>query len=260
MTNQEILSQKLSQLSTEHDDVEQTSNTKKRSRSLVSISDEIQNKKRRTWNDHKRDQQEELEDYFEQLDEIFNKKMTDHVIQNNIVNFNMEDVRDLATIQHKIATARLHRELCFVYLKLGLGQWKTNETISSTVNRCMWTKLIKNLVSSHHMTTDNKLLNEHVYEQCVQEQINILNRKILQYKKEYNEKKTTSQTQITIGIEQEIERFVQQFSVIAYETKFKHKMTLVQYEYDDELLLREFLQYNPTEEQVERFSFPFNSI
>lgn len=243
----EVLSQKLSQLSTKDEDKVEPSTTQKRSRSLVSIVDETENKKRRTWSDHKHDDddnegQEELEDYLDQLDEIFTKKITDHLANSNIINVDLESIRHLAILQHKMETARLHRGVCYAYLKLGAGEWKTNEHISSNVNRCFWPKNVTSI--------SQKTLEGHMYEKSVQQQIKRLDETILQYKQEYADEKNTSAIPITTDLEQVIEQFVQQFSLIPYESRIQFKMTLLQHEYDNQLISREFLQYNPTNEQV----------
>ncbi|CAF3103602.1 unnamed protein product, partial [Rotaria sp. Silwood2] len=67
---------------------------------------------------------------------------------------------------------------------------------------------------------------------------------------EYHEKKNDVMN-FTDDIEQLIEIFVQQYSIVPFEMKLNYKIKILQYNYDDQLLERTYLQLNPTDDQIQ---------
>lgn len=210
-------------------------------------------KKSRTWDDYRHEEQDQLEDYFEQLTEIFTKTFSLFLAKQNILNIDLNDLRELTMIKHKIATIRLDRELFHVYLQMGTGQWKTmeNENVSIDIDRCIWPKIVQKTLLYQKRIDNISISQKEIYEKSLQEEIEKLNQLIYHSKKEYDIlKQKMNFDNLNLDIEHKMEHFLQNYSLKPFQMKFNHKMTVLNYEYKDELLYREFLHYKLTDQQV----------
>ncbi|CAF5227675.1 unnamed protein product, partial [Rotaria magnacalcarata] len=126
----------------EHDS---TRNNLKRSQSTLSTPDIVW-KKIRNWDDRKI-QHEDIIDYWERLNDVFDHTMTHHILNTTTTTttISIEDLRDLAVIKNNIAKTNLSKKLWIVYLKSGTGQWETCESKNTTVNRQIWSTVITSM-------------------------------------------------------------------------------------------------------------------
>ncbi|CAF4090289.1 unnamed protein product [Rotaria sordida] len=220
VVHEQILSQKLSQLSTkdknpneqqQRDEDYDIARNNKRSLSTPP-SLEMVFKKIRGWN------------------EVENEKEEDHQM---------------------IAMIELDKKLWMFYLKLGTGQCATSESSKTKVNRNMWPMAVKKLCSPTPNTVPiNKEQNkQNSYEMAVHQHLEELNEKLEIYFMEYYEKKNDLMN-FTDEIEQAIETFVYQHSIVPFEMKLNYEIKILEYNYDDQLLEHEYLLQKPTENQI----------
>ena len=234
-----------------YEDDESLLNRNKRSFRNISMTPEMVFKKmRRSTNDNENEEQEDghqLSKYFEKLNVLFDKMMMNYTT--TIIS--IDDLRSLAILKHKIAIIKLDRKLWTFYLKLGKGQCETSESNKTNVDRCMWPMAIKKLCSSTMDIIDvSEKDDEHQScEMIVDQHLEELNEREELYFMEYYEKKVDF-IGLTNEMEQTMDTFVQQYSIVPYEMKWNHKIALLQYNYDEKLLELEYLRYKPTDNQV----------
>jgi hypothetical protein len=228
---EQILSQKLSQLSTiiiENDQPEKYSTSnKKRELSTPSTPDVNPKRIRESDNDdnNNNNQTEQIAGYLQATNDIFDEKMTCHIM-NNATTITMEDLRQFANLRHQIGVVNLDQELWSFYLKLGTGQWKTQESdkIKMMVDRQFWPKQVKEMaLSTKSNTIDiNKAAaaaideeKQKLFENFVHEYLHDLNKSSEQYQAEFNEKKNCC---YSIGFTDEIEKAMNYLNVNIYGT------------------------------------------
>ncbi|CAF2844990.1 unnamed protein product [Rotaria sp. Silwood2] len=246
---EEFLPQNLSQLSTqaeknnrkEQEDYVNSNNTRSTS--------EVVSKKIRTWYDYENEPGHPIHDYCQTLNNIFDKIIIDHV-KENITHMSIEDVRQLAILKHKIVMTELNIKLWTLYLKSGTGQWETLESVNTNVDQRVWPMAIRKMFASPSTTIDTNQNNDQqkLYETIVSQHLEQLNQQIEIYLMEYHDKKS-SFIGLTDCMEKDIETFVQQHSLVPFKLKLNYKMTILEYDYNDELLEREYLRQNPTDYQ-----------
>ncbi|CAF5066567.1 unnamed protein product, partial [Rotaria magnacalcarata] len=235
-----ILSQELSELSTEekYDDEEYLIYDNKRPLSTPSTPDGT-SKKMCLWNEN-----ETRED--QEIDSIFNKFIMDHKNKHMIL-MSMEDIRTLMILKHRMATSHMEKRQWMIYLKSGTGQWTTKESVKTNVDKRVWPLQVKKLITEKMATLNTyEIHNEHTLgEMIVNQHLQELNQKIEEYTMIFNTMKTVC-FGWTETIDEIIDTFVQQHSIVPFALKLNYKLTLWEYDYDDQLLQREYFRYQPT--------------
>ena len=154
----------------------------------------------------------------------------------------------MALLKHKIAEGTMEKERWNVYLKLGLGQWETQESRSatvSTIDRQYWPVEVKLAA----VTISNRSSNDTHEQHVIDQRLETLTTTLEHHRMAYREKQQ-SLIDFTDDTERAIDAFVQHYGVPLLHAQQKHRIALVEYEYDVELLEREFLRMQPTEYQV----------
>ncbi|CAF3974076.1 unnamed protein product [Rotaria sordida] len=252
-----VLSQKLSQLSTNNEHEQQSFrqcsnvNNEKRPLSTPSTPD-VSMKRMRPWNDKADEDQEDdqVSDYFERLNDMFDVQMQDYLTKTTS-NLSIDDLRNLAILKHRIAKIELDKQLWTIYLKLGKGEWTTAESNKMNVDQHLWSAAVKKLPAKARnvISTNQGQCEEQTNEMRVQEHIEQFYEKIEFYSMEYHEKKTQL-LGFTAEMEQAIEQFIQQYTIVPFRMKLYYKIDVLEYNKDDQLLEREYLLYKPTENQI----------
>jgi len=88
-----------------------------------------------------------------------------------------------------------------------------------------------------------------ICETIVHEYLEELNSIIEQYQNEFNKKKKDL-IGYTDDMDKKMEAFVQQNGIRPLQMKLDYQIAILEYDYDAEILEREYLRYNPTEYQV----------
>ena len=244
----------MSQLSTKDEDnddsddnnEEYSTNTiRKRQLSTPSTPDVIAKKIRLKDNDNENQKgDDQIPEYLQSTNKIFDQIITDHTM-NSAISIVKEDLRQISILKHKIADMKLSKKLWETYLKSGTGQWETQESNKTNVDRRMWPLQVKKMVLSKKSktidTSEGSPNEQKIYEITVYEHLKELNDIIEQYQNELDRMKNTLMY-YTDDIEKRIDTFVQQHGIRLLELKFNYKIAILEYDYDVELLEREYLR------------------
>jgi hypothetical protein len=248
----------LSQLSTKdtnndgNSEEEYLSTNTKRQLSTPSTPDVISKKTRLEADDDDENQKEEpIPGYLKSTNQIFDQLLTDHIMQSSITTMTMEDLRQLAILKHKMAAIPLRKKLWTTYFKSGTGQWQTQHSSKTTVDRRIWPMEVKKMISStsNAMDINQQKDEQKICETLVHQHFKELNNTMEQYQNEFNKKKKDL-IGYTDDMEKKIEAFVQQNGIRPLQMKLDYQIAILEYDYDAEILEREYLRYNPTEYQV----------
>jgi hypothetical protein len=255
----------LSQLSTKeeyNDDVDEEAGSlsinQKRQLSTPSTPDIGSKKIRLEDDENEKQKKDEIPEYLKSTNKIFDQILTDHIIS-GFITITMEDLRQLAILKHKIADMNLRKKLWTIYLKSGTGQWETQESGKTTVDRRIWPAQVKKMISSPSSNNTIDISEESdddeqkKYETRVHQYLDELNNTMEQYQNEFDKKKNDLMDYYTDDIEKAIETFVQQHGVRPLQMKLDYKIAILEYDYDMEILEREYLRLKPTEYQVKYF-------
>jgi hypothetical protein len=189
---------------------------------------------------------DETPEYLRISNKSFDHAMAHHVM-NSAGTFTVLDLRSLAILKHKIATARIELELWTFYLKLGTGQWKTQTSAQATVDRRFWTLPVKSSVPS--TTVVDEINAQKTYEDVVRHHLADLDQSVQRYQGEL-----TSETTYLLGetsdIEMEIEAFVQCHGAQPARLKIDHTIAVLECDYDVHLIEREYQRLQPNDDQV----------
>jgi hypothetical protein len=237
-------------LSTKDDNEREEHSVSHKKRQLSTPSTpEIVSKKFRTL-DSSENVEEQLPEYLQETNESFNKIMLDNVI-NSTTTITIEDLRQLAILKHKIAVVSMDKERWTVYLKSGTGQWETAESRKTNVDRRVWPECVKTIMLSGLWVTTNgdEAYKQNLCEEIVSERLRDIKETIAQYQREFGVKKDRL-LGFTDEMEQVIDTFIGQYSIQSLKMKHNYKIAILQYDYDAELLEREYLRLKLTKSQV----------
>ncbi|CAF1459863.1 unnamed protein product, partial [Adineta steineri] len=254
IVQQQILSQKLSQVSANNDTddvpIENTvSDRIKRSISTSSTLD-IVSKKFRSLDkddDGDGDEKEKIPTYLQSTSTFLNQFTTDHIINHVSTTITIEDLRQLAILKHKISMISIRQQLWTIYFKSGMGQWKTDESHRIDVDRRIWPDEVRTIMLSK-LNNDNNQDEQKLCEEIVYEYLEGFNKATKYYCEEFTKRKNNL-IDFTDEIEKSIETFVQQHGIQSQQMKLNYKTTILKYGYDDQILQREYLRTNPTKYQ-----------
>jgi hypothetical protein len=232
---EQILSQKLSQLSTEGHkrplstpSTSQEENPKKRI-CLPPTDIDVQHQEQQQ---QQQQQTNQITTYLETMDDMFHRTMfhdNGRPLPNNLQN--------LIHCQHGIGVAQLHLKRWTRYREAGVQQQ-------------IWSSEVKKLFTM-------KEINEKQYEIYVEKYINKINQKLEELQQQKNTLKEDSRQWVTDIIEDKLNEFIETYRLLPSRMKSDYYLAQFEYDYQDQLLEREFLSLQPTEQQVDIFFFLF---
>ncbi len=215
---EEILSQKLSQLSTEG---------QKRPLSTPTASQEENSKKKICLPTDVNVQQQQPQQtnqitaYLETMDTMFKRTLF------NDARISPNNLQVLIDCKQQIELTQLHLKRWTRYYEIGSQQQ-------------IWSKEIVKLFTM-------KKIDEKQYEIYVEKYLNELNRKLEQLQQQMNTLKE--------DCPHLLEEFIQTYRLLPWKMKSDCHLTQFEYDYQDQLLEREFLSLQPTKEQVYQYFF-----
>jgi hypothetical protein len=245
---QQHLSQKLSQLSTS---AEEQGTTKKRL-SLTPTTptkDLVTTKKMKT--NIVKDTLDELPYYLSNKHGSFDL-MIMPIIRKAANSINIEHLRPMAHLIHKISIIELSISLWTTYLRAGTNKLKERAT---TVTVSSWPEEVKTtMIARGDTTVTNPRDLDHAT--CLDYVYKMLRRfrdAISQIQSELKERKQDLQTSFTGELEEAIIKFVEQNGILLHRMHTEGKIIIVEHDYTDQSLEREFQQLKPNEYQLNAF-------
>ena len=199
--------------------------------------------------DDSENEEEQIPEYLQATNKSFDKIMIDNVI-NSTITITVEDLRQLAILKHKIAIISMDKELWTVYFKSGTGQWETSESRKTNADRRLWPEYVKTIMLSKLDTSNtDEAHKQNLCEEIAYERLQQIKETIAHYEIEFDEKKNCL-LGFTDEMEKVIETFIRQYGIQSFQMKHNYKIAILQYDYDAEILEREYLRFKPTKNQV----------
>jgi len=257
---EEILSQKLSQLSTTSDNEQTLSVTNKRRRSnRTSSPTSVISKKIKMADDNDVDdndtEQDQIPTYLLETDKSFHN--TIQKIMNIASSTSTNDLRQIAILIHHIAALHIQKQISMIYLQSGTGILKEPEPELIEIDRRVWPIQVKSVMLAQYMSTTTatvttKMTKEDEQLACenlVHQRLREMTTKIEQYQRQLNEKKSQI-IGFTSSMEDAIKIYVHQHGIKPLQMKRNLKIALLQHDYDAEIIERKYSQENPNKYQV----------
>jgi len=187
-----------------------------------------------------------IPDYLCKTNPSFEKKI--HCILPSTTN--LEELRDIATLMHRIISIEIIHSLWIIYRKSGIGDLPSTLPRQQS-NRKVWPKEVRSLVKQQQSTRIENTNEDDIYLTFVNYCLQELNNKSQHYRQELNVK-ISRLSGYDRSLEHTIEKFVQQ-GLQSLRIETDQEIALVQYHYTDEILQRIYLTQNPNEYQVNVF-------
>ena len=238
--NEQVLSQKLDQLSPfsrNHNEKQQSSRDFVQGQSMIGINFDF------------------IPDYLSKTNKSFEKKI--YCILPSTIN--LEELRDIATLMHKIMSIEIVHSLWIIYQKSGEGNLpSTTLPTTNQIDRKIWPIQVQSLMKKQSPILPS--INDHnacltFINHCLHE----LNMKSNQYRHELKVKASRLHG-YTHSLECTIEKFIKQ-NLECSRIDIDQQIASVQYDYTEQILKRAYLSQNPNENQVSLFElFVFSYI
>ena len=266
-----LLSQKLSQLSTKSEDIDVDNDNKvdeedenpvvvvdmKRLLSPTTMTSSTHSKRMKLTTDEDHHQQptigldkekDPIPFYLSLTNEAFN-----HLVRNLLGTVNSISIQDLQCIAlciYRLGALHVQKQVTNTYLKSGTGTLRDAEPELIVVDRRVWPAQVKAEMTARHPTNttvrDMNVEDQHrAYEHLVQERFQEITRQMDQYQQQLTEKKNQL-VDFTLTMENMIRSYVHQYGIYPLKLQRDLKITLLKYDYDAEIMERQFLQEKPT--------------
>lgn len=161
---------------------------------------------------------------------------------------NEEQLYEVAIFTHKMKCEQIFESLWLVYLRSGLGQLYPNQ-----IGPSVWPINVKTTVQEE---TQKELNTNDACLSLVQQRLHGFKTRIQAYHTELDTCKSCLPDYYREPIYQTIERFIEQ-NLESLQQKIQHKIALVHYEYKDRVLELEFIRQNPSESCVRLYIVDF---
>ncbi|CAF1687445.1 unnamed protein product, partial [Adineta ricciae] len=251
---EEVLSQQLSQLSTEGSLEEETvKSNRNRTRSTTRSLDVAPKKMKPTRNDTakeqntsesiEQDKSNDIPRYLSLTNPEFLRVI--EKIQNTTNSIGTSDIQMLALLMHRITILRIQKHINIVYLQSGTGQLNDSSSDLIEVDRRVWHKDIKSILSMKRAQTSTSVTVEEItsndeqanYENLVNGRLQETNEKIEQYTQQLTDKKSNL-TGFTAASEEIIVQYVQHYGIIPLQMKRDFKVAVLKHDYNGIILQR----------------------
>lgn len=166
-----------------------------------------------------------------------------------------DDLQQLAILQQKIMRINFDKTLWTIYFKSSVGQWETEEnrrTKNILFDRRLWPMPVKKILSKklNKIEINEAIDDQKICENFIDEHLLEINRILEDYQHQYHERKQQIRN-CTNEIDEALEVFLRQQPPIRWlRLKLTYKIVSLQYQYDIQLLEREYLALQPSENQV----------
>ena len=242
------LSQKLSQLSASNE--ESTTTTKKRSTlTPPATTTEVSTKRMRG-----EESTEPLPNYLSSASKIFDQRMTP-LLQKSAPSINIEYLRPVAHLMHKLIDVELDISLWTAYLQSGTGEWK-DVTTSTHRPLLLWPHDVKTtMINKGHLpaSVDPKTID---HEEClafVYQTLRQYRDQRDQYEQQLKAKKYQLNNSLTSEMEETMMQFVEQHGGVLMRVPVEGLIAIVKYDYADRQMELEYETLTPYESQLKLF-------
>ena len=184
-------------------------------------------------------------------------KTFSHFVRNLLGGINSISIQDLQYIAfciHRHNALHIQKQVTSVYLKSGTGTLRDPGPELKPVDRRVWPTQVKAEMATRRQTntteSDMHVEDEQqAYEHLVQERFQEITQQMDHYQQQLTQKKKQL-VDFTLNMENMIRDYVHQKGIYPLKVQRDLKISLLQSDYDAEIMERQFLQENPTEYHV----------
>ncbi|UJR34546.1 hypothetical protein I4U23_027323 [Adineta vaga] len=263
---EDILSKKLSQLSTDSNDEQPIAKSDRKRRRSTSRSLNLVSKKIKfTQNNDTKDKSTNDKIIEEKSDDVPAYLSLTNVsflrvlqqIQNTENSIDVKDLQIIALLMHRITTNRIQKQINTVYLRSGTGKLDDSSFDLIEIDRRVWPKEVRsgilgksaqsNITTATEINSDSEQLD---YENLANERLQQIHEQFEQYTQQLIDKKNHL-IGFTSPIEKTIVQYVQHYGIIPLQMKRDLKIALLKHDYNTIILRRKYEQENPNEYHIE---------
>lgn len=155
----------------------------------------------------------------------------------------IDSLRDIAVAKHRALFFEQQKRLLLVYLRSGQGNLKENVGESVAIDLHYWPKAVRTLAM-------DKAEGDNIYEHLLQQRIQVMDEKILSYKKKVDEGKRMCPEWTTM-MEETIDALIESGGMKWIRMHYDAQIGLVECEYDVAICERQYLHAKPNWYQLE---------
>ncbi len=168
----------------------------------------------------------------------------------------IEDLREIAVLEHKLALLKLEMSLWTTYLRSGTG--KLIEDRPATTRRVhdlsIWPKKLKSMIKANsNVDPSTKNITHDTYLNYVHRRLDQFREQTISYQTQLTERKQYFNHDLTLEMEKAIENFVEHYGITLNRIVIEGEIAFLHYDYKDRLIESHFYQQTPDEEQVKIF-------
>ncbi|UJR12965.1 hypothetical protein I4U23_017139 [Adineta vaga] len=259
------LSQKLSQLSASNEPVTTTTTTTKRPL-LSPTSPESVIKKFKNDLLQPIPVSDEMPDYLSNDNKVFQETIQPY-LQANTSNLTIEDLQQIAYLEHKLALLNLHISLWKTYLDSGTGGLMNDESsdwqitmsrrlqLTSRSPLCIWPKKLKSMILAdpQHNSTKIEQINYVTCNDYVTKKLHYLKKESRIVAHQLNGNKIQLNHRFTSEIDETITNYVQEYGIRLQQIIIEHEIAIIKYDYYDALFVSDFNREIPYADQLKIF-------
>lgn len=185
----------------------------------------------------------EIPEYLKRIDASLQNTIEDLEKMYNLW-MNCEDIHAIAFCIHTIRATNLEKQVWNVYLRMGRAQWKPRNNQDQMICESYWPSCVRARATIESKTN----------EQIIEEQLNEFDRIIEHYELKLKEKKH-SLVFMNDTIERMIGDYVENHGIQSVRLKCNYRLNMLDYDFECEIIDRQFRRLEPNENQVNRFLF-----
>ena len=243
---EQVLSQKLSQLSTNDEcEYESSSAADNKRRSTTTCDAPFPSKKAKHDDD---DEHDPVPAYLSSV----NHAAFERAMHTSIGAISMDELQQVAICTHHIAALQIHKQITMVYLQSGTGQLSELDFGCNAVDRRVWpTQVTSTLAAQRSVTSSESVTMDrdeehHACETLVYQRLEKMDEKIRAYQRK------RELVNVSGAVQQSIDDYVERFGIAPLRMKRDLKIALLEYAYCAEIIDRTYTLEHPTPYQVRR--------
>jgi hypothetical protein len=185
--------------------------------------------------------------------------------------FNIEDLRQIALLEHKLKLIDLNTLLWTTYLRSGTGKLNEDEqphlqaaataiaaagitTTSVRYSPAIWPQELKTtMLADRTAKFKSNEIDHEKYLNYVMKMLRTLREQNTVYQMQLKERKQRLNTSFTLELEEAIKSFIEEYGIRSHRILIEGKIAIIKYDYNDKLFEADFYHETPYQEQITTF-------
>lgn len=179
------------------------------------------------------------------------RELVQAILSTTASSLQIEDVRDIASLLHQLASIEIQQSLWQTYLRSGTGALEKDRLSTVHSRFSVWPSELKSKIKHEKQQPTNA---DHVdYDTCldyVYDQLRQLVDSRIVYKGQLDDEKERLKNSFTSTMENTLVQFIEQQELVFTRIEIESKIAIIEYDYQDQLIEYEFNQLQPNSSQV----------